>query len=1546
MIQLFTAGNTNPMRYLNNTPISNCNCTRMFQQLLYSILLVLLSAAAYCQNNTSFTISTKSGCGELQHVVFQNNSQGDAVINKDWDLGNGTILLNGPDTVSTSYTSPGTYYVRLTATFANGDVLTHTDSVKVYHPATVSIEGETTVCLTADKRLQYTANIICAEPIAGYKWQIDADSVAGTPNLDFNYRIPGTHLLRLTVTTISGCQYSATKTFVVDYVATYFGLTSGRYCGTGTVNFTNYSITIFPLQSWQWSYGDGSTYSGREQAHTYTAPGDYTVKLVATSITGCKDSTIFKDTVHILHLPAATISGPELLCLTPASRLQYSSSISTVDVIRQYKWAVNGSTVASVPNLNTIYTTTGTHELSFNIKTSRGCESTVTKTITIDSIKTNFAANPSRLCGGGEVSFSNLSNNGFPATYHWQFGDGSSYTGKDTVHAYPNIGSYAVKLYGETTNGCKDSTYLPDSIKVFHQPTATISGPGIICLTPATRLQFSSTINSPDAIAAYKWFIDNDSVANTAQLNINYRIPGNHTIRFELVTVNGCNANAEASFTIDSVKTAFTQVNNKLCGSGTVQFNNLSAAATAPVYYWQFGDGSSYTGKDTVHAYTQTGNYTVKLYGETINGCKDSTVVPNLVQVFNQPVISISGDSITCLNTTGNLQYSSTAHSIDPVSSYTWMINGDSIANTAQLNFNYRNTGSHLLQVRLHTIHGCTASANKTILLDSVKAAFTVNRNKICGAGNVLFTNNSTAASPAQYTWQFDDGSTATTIDAAHDYNRIGIYNTALIAVTENGCTDSSTTTAIQVSIQPKIKISGDTVHCSPGRYSYTAQSSAIESIDELQWFINDMPAGNLNTLTPYLHAGVYNIALKATTINDCTDSTSITVIVDSVQASFSTSQYVFCADSATVVYTNQSGAFAPVIGYTWQFGDANTSTAASPVHHYQQPGSYNAKLIITTANGCTDTAVQQQAVSIYKKPFAAIEGSRLHCNTGQYLYKADESNNATGTIYEWTINNVPAGISTTLEYNFTQAGIYLLELSATSPNGCTTSVTDSIIIDSARAFFSVNKNWICADSASIIFTNQSASAFGNSSYSWNFGNGSTGSNNNPVQLYTAGKYQPSLTLTTANGCTAAYTLPDSIAVIAVKASIEGETAGCINTTANYQSVVSANDAIQHYQWTIDGNPAGNSASTTQHFNTSGLRQVQLEVQTASGCNTGTTLPVTIHALPQVQRTADTTVCAGTTLQLHSTGGANYQWQPAAALQNPNTATPTATITANSSFTVKVTSPAGCSSYDTIRVKADAPVLLTLNNNTAICSGSSTPLKASGNAIAYQWDNENTLSNSNSANPIARPLQTTTYRVIGFSGNSCKNDTAFTTVSVGNIPVVDAGPDMMADANDKVNLHVSGTDNNATYTWWPSDGLSCSKCASPSFTADTDVLYTVTATTAYGCVASDTVFIKVNPAKPKLFMPNAFSPNNDGLNDYFYVKGFGLITVKHMIIFNRLGQKVFERYNVPANDPRQGWNGSIGNAPAGDNESFVYALTVIDKNGIEHNLKGTVLILR
>ncbi|MEO6455376.1 MAG: gliding motility-associated C-terminal domain-containing protein, partial [Ginsengibacter sp.] len=206
---------------------------------------------------------------------------------------------------------------------------------------------------------------------------------------------------------------------------------------------------------------------------------------------------------------------------------------------------------------------------------------------------------------------------------------------------------------------------------------------------------------------------------------------------------------------------------------------------------------------------------------------------------------------------------------------------------------------------------------------------------------------------------------------------------------------------------------------------------------------------------------------------------------------------------------------------------------------------------------------------------------------------------------------------------------------------------------------------------------------------------------------------------------------------------------------------------------------------------------------------------------------------------------------------------------------------------------------------------------------------------------------TTTYQVIAYSNNLCKNDTGYINIAIGNPPVVNAGNDINVASGTPVQLHATVSSNDVNkYLWSPATGIDCITCPDPQFIADNNITYKVTVQTIYGCTANDEVKVVVFCGKGQLFIPNAFTPNNDGLNDRFYIKGYGLEKIKRLQIFNRYGQKVFEKQNAPVNDPNYGWDGLVKGYPVEITSAFVYILEVICKDGQEFNMKGTLMLVR
>ncbi|HRG94137.1 MAG TPA: gliding motility-associated C-terminal domain-containing protein, partial [Chitinophagaceae bacterium] len=111
-----------------------------------------------------------------------------------------------------------------------------------------------------------------------------------------------------------------------------------------------------------------------------------------------------------------------------------------------------------------------------------------------------------------------------------------------------------------------------------------------------------------------------------------------------------------------------------------------------------------------------------------------------------------------------------------------------------------------------------------------------------------------------------------------------------------------------------------------------------------------------------------------------------------------------------------------------------------------------------------------------------------------------------------------------------------------------------------------------------------------------------------------------------------------------------------------------------------------------------------------------------------------------------------------------------------------------------------------------------------------------------------------------------------------------------------------------------------------------------------GCVNSQSIQVIVICKNSNLFIPNTFSPNGDGSNDIFYPRGKGLDRIKTLRIFNRWGEVVFEKRDVPVNDPGAGWNGSFkGGRPIAD--VYIYQAEVFCENGELIKLNGNIALI-
>jgi gliding motility-associated-like protein len=402
-------------------------------------------------------------------------------------------------------------------------------------------------------------------------------------------------------------------------------------------------------------------------------------------------------------------------------------------------------------------------------------------------------------------------------------------------------------------------------------------------------------------------------------------------------------------------------------------------------------------------------------------------------------------------------------------------------------------------------------------------------------------------------------------------------------------------------------------------------------------------------------------------------------------------------------------------------------------------------------------------------------------------------------------------------------------------------------------------------------------------------------------------------------------------------------------TAINLSSDVSAftNPYVQWQQSTNSGTtwtdiPGANSAAFTYNFlpgATAGnylFRVSAAEVinMAIPRCRVASSaLTVKVNANPVTSTTSNSPACEGSTMTITATGGTTYNWtgpnnftQTGATLSIPNV-----TIDKAGRYRVEVTSTGNCKRFDSSDVIVRPRPDVTVSDDTVtVCLGQTAQLIASG-APTYLWTPSMGLSSSSIANPTATATFSTKYVVTGTDQSGC-TDTANVYVTVLGKPLVDAGENKAIAEGNSVQLNGSVT-SSSNYIWSPAYNVSDVASLKPTVTPAVDTFYVLTATSAQGCgVVADTVHIKVYK---KIIIPNAFSPNGDGINDSWVIPALQAYPGSKVEVFNRYGQVVLQATSFKQ------WGGLYNNKPL---PVGVYYY-VIRLNGLP-SLSGSITIVR
>jgi len=1497
----------------------------------------------FAKPSPAFSVSDTAGCYPLPVQFTDNSVSNQGSINSWlWDFGDGaTSTEQNP---SHTYTSARNFSVTLQIKNTNGCISTliRPSLVKINTGVLAQFRNDNPQTCTAPVTINFQ-NQSTGTGVVNYLWDFGDNTSSTLLNPSHTFSTQGSYTVKLIVTNSNGCSDTTIKTNAVTIGTVRANFTSANTGCQGTgLQFTNTSAPAPASVLWQ--FGDGTTSTVLSPVKNYSTAGTYTVKMVA-NFGACTDS--LTKTITVLPRPLSIFSTADTVsCKAPLTVNFTNQAVNAVS----YLWYFGDNTTSTLPNPSHTYNNTGNYTVRLVVTNTNGCNHSLIKSnyIRITNPSASITNLPDSGCVPFTKNFNVTVNTSDPiVSYLWDLGDGNTSGLASPVNTYNNEGTYNVSVVIITASGCTDTASITRAIVTNTKPV-----PGFTATPTTTCAKIPVQFTDSSTGGPTKWLWDfGDKTTSTLQNPLHsYVDTGYFDIKLT-VWKGGCADSIliPRFIRINPPVAKFIFRNN--CNKPFEKiFTDQSLGADE--WLWDFGDGNVSATQSPVHTYSNPGFYTVTL--KVINntyGCDFTTT--RQLRVIDAAAQFTASDTVICRGSVTNF-----TTGLSDIRTFSWTF-GDgspsqnSAAGTNLINYTYTTTGTFTVRLITSDRNGCLDTLTKInyITVNGPIAKFAPAVPGACLNNAVIFNDSSVTDGIhpiQQWKWNYGDGTieTLTATPFQHTYAAAGAYGVKLQVTDSKGCTDSFNLAAQLIISKPAANFTSvDTFSC-PGRQVRFVNQSTGPGLTYRWHFGDNSTSTAQNPSHIYNQDGSYTIKLTVTDQYGCSDSVIKAgyISVTSPVARFDMSDSAGNCPPLIINFTDRS---TNVISRKWDFGDSTSSTTLNPVHFYNYPGTYFVRLTITGLGGCTST--YQRSVVI-KGPEGHFTYLPLGgCKPVNVNFTAS-TNGRNSFVWDFNDGSILSGADSVVSHAYTYPGKYVPKMILIDQAGCQVPIRglDTIVVSGIDTRFGFNNKLLC-DSGIISFSD-SSTAINDiiSGYRWSFGDGAVDNRRHPVHEYTStGIYYPSLITATQQGCT--DTLRSSIPVKIVaspKINIISSANGCTPLAVTFSSELLIPDtSVIRWKWNFaNGTTSVVASPLPQNYTTAGIYTINLTGTNSSGCRDSVTKNIEAYAIPLVTAGQDVILCRGSSLSLQATGATNYSWTPATGLSCTNCPDPATSVSANISYIVTGTSAQGCSAKDTVAVTVKNKFVFTYGKNDSLCRGQSKNLSANG-AYSYSWAPANSLSNASISNPVATPDSNTVYRVIGADDLGCFKDTGYIPIRVNPMPTVEAGLDRTINVGQPTLLLPLISADVVNVNWQPNSGLFRNLYPGIEVKPLENTEYRVEVTTKGGCMARDRVTVFVICNGSNIFIPNTFSPNDDGTNDIFYPRGTGLFKIKNLRIFTRWGEVIYDRANFDANNPTYGWDGTNKGIRLNP-DVFVYTLDVICDNGSVLTYRGNVALVK
>ena len=971
-------------------------------------------------------------------------------------------------------------------------------------------------------------------------------------------------------------------------------------CAPFSVNFTDTSSGN--PNYWKWDLGNSTISFLQNPSTVYLNPGVYDVRLIVNNAAGGKDTLLKPGYITVYSKPTSNFNGlPRTGCF-PLTVSFNDLSAAGSGTITSWLWNFGDGVTSTLQNPSHTYTAAGNFTVSLNITNSFGCTKNfpqpnyVTINTGVTAAFTNTA--PSSCAAPQTINFQNQSTGTGTLSYQWFYGDGGTSSGIAPPYTYTAPGSYLVQLVVTNSTGCTDTFTNPNPI-IIGTVNADFTVPPNTCV--GTALSIINT-SAPTPVSA-AWSFGDGTTSTVLNPVKTYTTAGTYNITL-VSDFGGCQVTQVHPITVFAKPlTVFVGAPRTACSAPlTVNFtNNTLGTVTSE---WLFGDGGTSTNANPVHTYLAAGNYTVTLITTNANGCSDTLIKTDYINI-QPPVATINNlpqQGCAPLSWT----FGSTVTSVDPIVSYQWDFGNGATSTLQNPSYTFP-AGDYDIQLVVTTSGGCTDTVK---IIQGIKAAvkptpnFSATPTDVCAMLPVQFLDLSTGV-VTNWHWDFGDGNTSTDPNPNHSYEDTGLF-TIILIVSNNGCADTLIITDY-IHVKPPIAIFNVASNCS-NKYTRTFTDQSIGA-DSWSWNFGDgNTSSSQNPVHTYASIGTFTVTLTVVNFSTGCDytKTSVVTIADE-QAMFTATLVQLCKNNSTSFTATSIQTNSAIVNYEWDFDDGTGPISGNNVSHvFANAGQYDIKLIVTDVNGCKDTLIRPNYITV-NGPTAgfnpAVPGS---CLNAAVTFNDLSVTDGTHAITNWYWN-YGDGISDTLtsppfQHLYSGSGVYNVSLIVQDSYGC----KDSIGLNNALIISTPVADYISIDTVScpgkpVIFQNLSTGP--SLTYAWTFGDGGTSTLANPVHVYnTDGNYTVNLTVTDQYGCTDSKSISQ---YIIVNTPVADFTVTDSFTTCP-PLIMQFNNTSQHVQsfvWDFgDGGGTSSVVSPPYSYGLPGIFTAKLTVTTFGGC--------------------------------------------------------------------------------------------------------------------------------------------------------------------------------------------------------------------------------------------------------------------------------------------------------------------------------------------------------